>query len=101
MIGERAEGEGGAVGMGEHVCQAGCAGGPAGRAPPPHHRGFFSGHPKPPLPPPQVPADDDRRYHTVITAQGSAVHWQSRVGYYWFLKTKRDCQAAGKCDVSA
>ncbi|KFM22371.1 hypothetical protein F751_0081 [Auxenochlorella protothecoides] len=44
----------------------------------------------------QVPADDDRRYHTVITAQGSAVHWQSRVGYYWFLKTKRDCQAAGK-----
>ncbi|KAL6775906.1 HPAT1 [Auxenochlorella protothecoides x Auxenochlorella symbiontica] len=47
----------------------------------------------------QVPADDDRRYHTVITAQGSAVHWQSRVGYYWFLKTKRDCQAAGKCDM--
>ncbi len=26
---------------------------------------------------------EDRRYHVVITAAGSAVHWQSRIGYYW------------------
>ena len=25
----------------------------------------------------------ERRYHVVITAQGSAVHWQARVHYYW------------------
>eukprot|EP00884_Botryococcus_braunii_P021976 jgi/Botrbrau1/8462/Bobra.0237s0079.1 len=35
---------------------------------------------------------DSRAFHTVITAQGSAVHWQSRVGYYHFLKVKKRCQ---------
>ena len=44
-------------------------------------------------------AEGDRSFHTVITAQGAPTHWQSRVGYYWFLKTKRQCQAAGKCEV--
>ena len=29
---------------------------------------------------------EDRSYHVVITAQGSATHWQARVGYYWYLK---------------
>lgn len=24
-----------------------------------------------------------RRYHVVTSAQGSAVHWQARVHYYW------------------
>ena len=42
---------------------------------------------------------EDRSYHTVITADGSATHWQSRVGYYFFLKTKKACEAAGKCDM--
>lgn len=44
--------------------------------------------------------NEDRHFHVVITAQGTAVHWQSRVGYYWYLKTKKACEAAGKCDVS-
>ncbi|KAK2079342.1 hypothetical protein QBZ16_003033 [Prototheca wickerhamii] len=44
-------------------------------------------------------AEGDRSFHTVITAQGAPTHWQSRVGYYWFLKTKRQCQAAGKCEM--
>jgi hypothetical protein len=33
-----------------------------------------------------------REYHTVISAAGSATHWQSRVGYYHFMKIKRRCQ---------
>jgi hypothetical protein len=40
--------------------------------------------------------DDDaasRRYHTVTTAQGPAVHWQTRVHYYHFLKQKAACEA--------
>ena len=28
----------------------------------------------------------DRRYHIVITAQGTATHWQARVHYYWYTK---------------
>ena len=35
----------------------------------------------------------ERRYHVVITAQGSAVHWQSRVHYYWYLRVRAECQA--------
>ena len=31
---------------------------------------------------------EDRSYHVVITAQGSATHWQARVGYYWYLKVR-------------
>ncbi|KAK9823561.1 hypothetical protein WJX72_003781 [[Myrmecia] bisecta] len=42
---------------------------------------------------------DERRYHTVITAQGTAVHWQARVHYYWFLKIKAQCEAAGSCQM--
>ena len=30
----------------------------------------------------------ERRYHIVITAQGTAVHWQSRVHYYWYRKVR-------------
>ncbi|KAI3431793.1 hypothetical protein D9Q98_010546 [Chlorella vulgaris] len=41
----------------------------------------------------------DRSFHTVITAAGSAVHWQSRVGYYWFKKMKKQCEAAGNCQM--
>jgi hydroxyproline O-arabinosyltransferase len=37
---------------------------------------------------------EDRSYHVVITAQGSAVHWQSRIAYYWYLKTRKQCQEA-------
>ena len=28
----------------------------------------------------------------VITAQGSAVHWQARVHYYWYRKVQKQCQ---------
>ena len=28
----------------------------------------------------------DRQYHVVITAQGTATHWQARVHYYWYKK---------------
>ena len=30
-------------------------------------------------------------YHTVITAAGPAVHWQSRVAFYWWSKVKQEC----------
>jgi hypothetical protein len=33
-------------------------------------------------------------FHTVTTAQGTAVHWQARIHYYWFLKV-RPQRAAG------
>ena len=35
----------------------------------------------------------ERRYHVVITAQGAAVHWQSRVHHYWYLRTRAACRA--------
>lgn len=34
----------------------------------------------------------ERRYHVVITAQGSAVHWQARVHYYWYTKVRAQCE---------
>lgn len=42
---------------------------------------------------------EDRRYHIVITAQGSAVHWQARVAYYWYKKVKAQCEKEGNCQV--
>eukprot|EP00891_Asterochloris_glomerata_P002540 jgi/Astpho2/2540/e_gw1.00048.41.1_t len=42
---------------------------------------------------------EDRSYHVVITAQGSATHWQARVGYYWYLKVRKQCREAGPCDM--
>jgi hypothetical protein len=42
---------------------------------------------------------EDRRFHVVITAAGSATHWQSRVGYYWFKKVKKQCEEAGGCQM--
>lgn len=41
----------------------------------------------------------ERRYHVLVTAAGPAVHWQCRVAYYWYLKTKRACERAGPCDM--
>ncbi|KAK9833448.1 hypothetical protein WJX81_006347 [Elliptochloris bilobata] len=43
---------------------------------------------------PQQVGGGQRRYHVVITAQGTAVHWQSRVHYYWYRKVKAACEAA-------
>jgi len=34
----------------------------------------------------------ERKYHVVITAAGSAVHWQSRVAYYWYKKIQKQCE---------
>lgn len=34
----------------------------------------------------------DRRYHVIITAQGFATHWQSRIHYYWYMKIKKQCE---------
>ena len=34
----------------------------------------------------------ERRYHVVITAQGAAVHWQSRVHYFWYSKARAQCE---------
>ena len=56
--------------------------------------------PPPPPPPPTVaaqplsasPSPNRRAYHVAITASGPAVHWQSRVHYYWYLKQKRLCE---------
>ena len=41
----------------------------------------------------------DRSYHIVVSAQGTATHWQSRVHYYWYKKIKKQCEEAGKCDM--
>jgi hypothetical protein len=30
-----------------------------------------------------VDANEDRRFHVLITAEGSATHWQCRLHYYW------------------
>ena len=38
------------------------------------------------------PLRNPRAYHVAITASGPAVHWQSRVHYYWYLKQKRLCE---------
>lgn len=35
---------------------------------------------------------EERKYHIVISAQGSATHWQSRVHYYWYKKIKKQCE---------
>jgi hydroxyproline O-arabinosyltransferase len=40
-----------------------------------------------------------RKFHVVITAEGTAVHWQSRVHYYWFLKIKKECESKGNCEM--
>ncbi len=42
---------------------------------------------------------EDRSFHIVITAEGSAVHWQARVHYYWYKKIKAQCEAKGKCQM--
>jgi hydroxyproline O-arabinosyltransferase len=49
--------------------------------------------------PVQSATGGDRKYHVVITAQGPAVHWQSRVCYYWYKKIKKACEEAGPCDM--
>ena len=48
---------------------------------------------------PRQETSEDRKFHTVITAEGAAVHWQARVHYYWFLKTKKACEARGRCQM--
>ncbi|GMH33444.1 hypothetical protein BSKO_01278 [Bryopsis sp. KO-2023] len=47
----------------------------------------------------QSTPENDRKYHVVTTAQGSAVHWQARIHYYWYKKIKAECEAAGPCDM--
>jgi len=47
----------------------------------------------------EVDPNEDRSYHVVISAQGAATHWQSRVHYYWYKKIKRQCRKEGKCDM--
>ncbi|CAL8466227.1 g5763 [Coccomyxa elongata] len=41
---------------------------------------------------PKQVGGSERRYHVVITAQGSAVHWQARVHYYWYKKVRAQCE---------
>ena len=44
--------------------------------------------------------EGDRRYHVVITAQGTATHWQARVHYYWYKKVLlMQCQHAAYLHV--
>lgn len=50
---------------------------------------------------PRQAGGDERRFHVVITAAGTAVHWQSRVGYYWYKKVKKQCEAAGHCHMGS
>lgn len=46
-------------------------------------------------------AASSRLYHTVTTAQGPAVHWQTRVHYYHFLKQKEACEREAAAAASA
>lgn len=41
----------------------------------------------------------ERNYHVVITAAGTAVHWQSRVAYYWYKKVQKQCEERGNCQM--
>jgi len=45
------------------------------------------------------PTGEDRSFHTLVTAQGAATHWQARVGYYWFKKAQKQCWAMGTCHM--
>ena len=47
----------------------------------------------------EVDPNEDRSYHVVISAQGPATHWQSRVHYYWYKKMKNQCKKEAKCDM--
>uniref|UniRef100_A0A7R9VVW4 Hydroxyproline O-arabinosyltransferase-like domain-containing protein n=1 Tax=Chlamydomonas euryale TaxID=1486919 RepID=A0A7R9VVW4_9CHLO len=43
-----------------------------------------------------------RKFHIVTTAQGSAVHWQVRIHYYWYKKQKWQCEqdlGVDKCEM--
>ena len=42
---------------------------------------------------------EDRTYHIVVSAQGTATHWQSRIHYYWYKKIKKQCEKEGHCDM--
>ena len=43
--------------------------------------------------------NEDRTFHVVISAQGSATHWQSRIHYYFYKKIKKQCAKNGKCEM--
>mmetsp|Transcript_36561 Transcript_36561/g.92332 ORF Transcript_36561/g.92332 Transcript_36561/m.92332 type:complete len:560 (-) Transcript_36561:275-1954(-) len=47
----------------------------------------------------EVVAKGDRRFHIVTSAQGSAVHWQARIHYYWYKKQKARCEKEGGCEM--
>eukprot|EP00878_Enallax_costatus_P018039 GHUV01018967.1.p1 GENE.GHUV01018967.1~~GHUV01018967.1.p1 ORF type:complete len:389 (+),score=99.42 GHUV01018967.1:186-1352(+) len=40
-----------------------------------------------------------RKFHILTTAQGPAVHWQTRVHYYWYLKQKAECDKTPTCEM--
>lgn len=42
---------------------------------------------------------EKRKFHIVTSAQGSAVHWQCRVHYYWYKKRLEECNKQGKCEM--
>ena len=54
---------------------------------------------KEPISTEKVDSGEDRSYHIVVSAQGKATHWQSRIHYYWYKKIKKQCESAGKCDM--
>lgn len=41
---------------------------------------------------------EDRSYHVIISAQGEATHWQSRIHYYWYLKVRKQCREQAQKD---
>ncbi|GMH37454.1 hypothetical protein BSKO_05327 [Bryopsis sp. KO-2023] len=41
----------------------------------------------------------DRQYHTIVTTQGKASHWQIQIAFYWFKKRKAECEADPPCDM--
>jgi hydroxyproline O-arabinosyltransferase len=49
-------------------------------------------------PVPAVGPASERAYHTVITAAGPAVHWQSRVAHYWWRRVKKECETREMLD---
>ncbi len=43
-------------------------------------------------------SDEDRSYHVIISAQGTATHWQSRIHYYWYLRVRKECREQARKD---
>lgn len=49
--------------------------------------------------PQAIDEEEDRRFHVIITAEGPAPHWQSRLHYYWCAAQDRSLVTLQPCVV--